>query len=488
MRSPRIVQIQPGLAAMKFNTALLFLLVGASVTMWALRWIKASTVVAGAALLLSGLIVAQYPLGRSLGVDTLFHEPFLVRDGETPGRISPYTSGSFVAIAMAMLAARWSAGRGGALVLAVMLCAGVQLLACAQLVGYATGHRLPLAGGTSMALHTALGLLTAAWAVLGVNWASAMSGKRRELGLLLVAPVAASLFGVALALVVLSKLAGTVETGPNPPVLPIVTILAVAACITAAGLMAARVGFDRAATLRVANERLLEEIAHRERLESAQRLLVRELDHRVRNTLAQVLSLAENTAQTSPDVKQFNDMFGQRIRALSRAHSVLANSRWTDVDLRGFLGSVLEPFATGGEPRIRIEGEPVMIPARACTPLCMVYYELAANAARHGSLSRPGGWVELSWRRITNGTAQLEVLWRERGGPAVAPQTREGFGMSLIRTMIPHELGGKTTISFNPEGVQCLVSFDLPMPTARAALTAAAVKVPGRWEGMAAAC
>jgi two-component sensor histidine kinase len=338
-----------------------------------------------------------------------------------------------------------------------------------------------------MAVHTGLGLLTAAWAVLGVNWPRTIKSRTARMYLVLLAPIAASIFGVALSLLVLSRIAGSPDAGPKSPVWPVVTILAVAACVAAAGFVAARVGFARAATLREANTRLLEEIEHRERLESAQRLLVRELDHRVRNTLAQVLSLAENTAQNSPDVKQFNNLFGQRIRALSRAHSVLADSRWTDVDLGTFLGAVLEPFAAGPDPRIRIRGEPLLIPARACTPLCMVYYELAANAARHGSLSRPEGWVDLTWERPADEPRHLEIRWRERGGPAVAARPPEGFGASLIRTMVPHELGGKTELNFLPDGVECRVNFELATPAPRAAPGPPVVRVVGRWGGAPAA-
>jgi two-component sensor histidine kinase len=249
------------------------------------------------------------------------------------------------------------------------------------------------------------------------------------------------------------------------PVWSAVAVLAVAACLVTAGMILARVGFQRAATLRDANAQLLAEIAHREVLESEQRLLVRELDHRVRNTLAQVLSLAESTAQGTGNLEQFNTAFGQRIRALSRAHGVLTNSRWADTDLKTFLSAVLEPFVSGPDPSIVLEGETVMIPARASTPLCMVYYELAANAARHGALSVPGGRVELTWRKLSNGHECVEIRWKERDGPPVRSALREGFGIALIRTIIPHELGGRTDLRFEPDGVECIVAFELEAPS-----------------------
>lgn len=466
VHSRRLVQVHPDLAAMKFNSALCFALLGLSIVLWANRKSVASMLGAGACLLLSGAELAQQVFGVSLGVDTLFVYPFTYREGETPGRISFYTSVSFVGLSLAVLAQRRSRRSVSVLVAVFTVSAGVQVLTSVGLIGYASGFRLPSAGGTNMAVHTALGLLGASWAVLGVNWPHEQPRPRSLLHAVLATPVAATIFVLIILGWVFAATPIGVDRTPQQPVWPVVTLLAVVASMIAAAVLLARVGFERAAVLRAANDRLLAEIVQREELESQQRLLVRELDHRVRNTLAQVLSLAESTAQGAESVREFNSVFGERIRALSRAHSVLANNRWANADLREFLAAVLEPFVRGEHAPIRLSGDPVTIPARASTPLCMVYYELAANAARHGALSTTGGHVELSWRRIVNGAAVVEIGWRERGGPAVPASPREGFGVSLVRTMVPHELGGSSELSFRPEGVECLVRFAIaPSPT-----------------------
>ncbi len=466
VHSTRLVQVHPDLAAMKFNSALCFALLGLSIVLWANRKAAASMLATGACLLLSGAELAQFALGVSLGVDTLFVRPFTHREGEIPGRISVYTSASFVALSLAMLVQEHSRRRVWALMLVFTVSACVQVLTSAGLIGYASGFRLPNTGGTNMAVHTALGLLVASWAVLGANWPTRSPRPGALVHAVLVMPVAATIF----ALVLLGWIYAATPLGgaraPEQPVWPVVAVLAVVASLVAAALLLARVGFVRAAAFRAANETLVGEIAQREELESQQRLLVRELDHRVRNTLAQVLSLADSTARGAESLHEFNAVFGERIRALSRAHSVLANNRWTNADLGEFLSAVLEPFVRGEHPPVHLSGDAVSIPARASTPLCMVYYELAANAARHGALSTPGGHVEVTWRRIVNGAAAVEIGWREHGGPPVPGSPREGFGVSLIRTMVPHELGGTTDLKFLPSGVECVVRFVIAPPTA----------------------
>jgi two-component sensor histidine kinase len=468
VRSEPLVRVQPGLAAMKFNTAVLFVLLGAAVTAAAAGLRRLAMAAACLCLLLSGLINLQHFIGRSLGVDTLFNVPFTVRPGEIPGRISIYTCSAFMLLALGLMLRERTRDRRAAQVMAMLACGAVQVLTVAGLVGYATGHRLPLSGGTNMAVHTGIGLLVGSWAVMGLVWPERNGSRSLGLAILMSTPAIASALGLAVALFVLAALPGDGSPARDAPVLPMLLFVAVSACLAAGAALAARVGFARAEFLRAVNEQLNAEITQRKQLESAQRLLVAELDHRVRNTLQQVLSLANSTAQSVGTVEQFNNVFGERVRALSRAHQALAAHRWNDVDLRRFLLAVLEPFAAGPNPRIHLDGDPVTVPARATTPLCMAYYELAANASRHGALSVPGGRVEISWRRVDDESCRVEIVWQERGGPPPAPAHRDGFGLTLIRGMIPHELGGRADVEFRPEGLRCVLTFSTLSPGAAA--------------------
>ena len=413
VRSEPLVRVQPGLAAMKFNTAVLFVLLGAAAVAAAAGVRRVGMAAAFLCVLLAGVINLQHLLGRSLGDDTLFNLPFTIRQGEIPGRISIYTCSAFMLLGLGLLLRGRARDDRAAQAFAMLACGAVQLLTVAGLIGYATGHRLPLSGGTNMAVHTGLGLLVGAWAVMGLVWPERNGGRSLGMAILMSTPAIASALGLAVALFVLAALPGDGSPARDAPVLPMLMFVAVAACLAAGAALAARVGFARADALRAVNEQLTAEINQRKQLESAQRLLVSELDHRVRNTLQQVLSLANSTAHGVGTVEQFNNVFGERVRALSRAHQALAAHRWNDVDLRQFLLAVLEPFAVGLTPSIRFDGEPVTVPARATTSLCMAYYELAANASRHGALSVPGGRVDVAWRRIVNGAERVEIVWQE---------------------------------------------------------------------------
>jgi two-component sensor histidine kinase len=347
------------------------------------------------------------------------------------------------------------------LVLGSSVSAAIMVLTCAALIGYATGHRLPLSGGTTMAFHTSMAFLVLSWGVLAVVCPTTHGQSATLINVLLSIPIGATTLGVSVALWLLPAVSGNHGTDSTRPVGPVVAVLTVTACMITASLMAARLGFGRAALMRTANTRLRDEIAQREQIESAQRLLVSELDHRVRNTLSQVLALAESTVQTAGTVEQYHTRFRDRIRALSRAHSVLARTHRSDADLGEFLRAVLEPFAANGEVRIRLDGPPTLIPSRATTALCVVFYELAANAAKHGSLRAPNGHVDLTWRLFGGNPETLEIEWRETGGPPITGMPGEGFGTDLIRNIVPHELGGKTELTFAPEGVRCRVRLEL---------------------------
>jgi two-component sensor histidine kinase len=206
----------------------------------------------------------------------------------------------------------------------------------------------------------------------------------------------------------------------------------------------------------------IQDITDRKAAEQRQRLLIDELNHRVRNTLATVQSLIAQSARGSETVADFRQRLEARLMALSRAHDELSRRNWADVDLHEVVEAGLG--LNRGRSNVTVEGAAVAIGPRAGLMLTMVVHELAANAARYGALSGAPdaqGAVELTWKVEMNGVgAVLRLRWQERGGPPVRPPERRGFGTLLVERGIAAELHGKTTISYTPAGVQC----DLEMP------------------------
>ena len=178
------------------------------------------------------------------------------------------------------------------------------------------------------------------------------------------------------------------------------------------------------------------------RAEEQRVLLLNELNHRVKNTLATVQSVREGLAN--------------RLFALSQAHNVLVYENWAGADLRTLLSEVLAPYERDPSP-IHLEGPPVRLHPSQAVSVSLACHELATNAAKYGALSTPGGRVEVSWNLAHNGEGArfLTLLWTESGGPAVAPPTREGFGARLIRQTFAAEKGGRAQVQFLPEGAHC---------------------------------
>lgn len=205
---------------------------------------------------------------------------------------------------------------------------------------------------------------------------------------------------------------------------------------------------------------VLRDVTDRKRAERHQQLLMSELDHRVKNTLAMVLSLLEQTMATSRSLPEFRRAFIGRVEALARTHEALAQERWEHVELEAVVRRVLRAQAPAGSSRLRTSGAPRLLDARRASPVGLALHELSANAAKHGALSVPGGRVEVSWSDDARG---LVIRWRERGGPAVRtpqPSSRRGMGLRLIRGLVEHELGGQVEVRFEPTGFEC----DLVLP------------------------
>jgi two-component system CheB/CheR fusion protein len=190
---------------------------------------------------------------------------------------------------------------------------------------------------------------------------------------------------------------------------------------------------------------------------------MRELTHRIKNTLAVVQAIAHQTQRYSRSPEDFIKRFDGRLQALSNAHSLLLGSSWTGAEVAAIARSQLDAYRSADNPsRLRIEGEAVTLPADLATPFGLVLHELATNAAKHGALSRPGGTVMLRWSMaIRNKIPTLTVVWSETGGPPVQPPKTSGFGGVLIENGLPQAVVRR---EFRPEGLVC--TMEIPVPEA----------------------
>ena len=193
-------------------------------------------------------------------------------------------------------------------------------------------------------------------------------------------------------------------------------------------------------------------------LSQHQQLLNAELDHRVKNTLAQVAGIVTSTRQGSRSIDDFIQSLDGRIQSMSAAHTLLSKSGWQSVDLDALLRTVLAPYMTS--TNVKISGTDVMLTPVETQALAKVLHELATNAAKYGALSIPGGQVSVTWDRRPNGqAATLIVEWREVGGPLAASKVKSSYGTDLIRNLIPHELGGTVDLVFAAEGASCKIAI-----------------------------
>jgi len=202
------------------------------------------------------------------------------------------------------------------------------------------------------------------------------------------------------------------------------------------------------------------DVTARKRAEETRQLLLRELDHRVKNTLSTLQAVAELTLRTSTSLEQFGTMFRGRIAALARMHAAIWRNKGTPLGLRELAELSLAPFGREGE-RVSIDGEELLIPLGSVGALGLVLHELATNAAKHGALSVASGSVSLAWRLDGD---RLCLTWRESGGPLVTEPAHRGFGSTLIKDSIPYELAGSVALEFAPGGVRCTIAFPLVHP------------------------
>ena len=196
----------------------------------------------------------------------------------------------------------------------------------------------------------------------------------------------------------------------------------------------------------------------REAAYERQSLLMAELDHRVKNTLANIQALVRQTKGSASSLEDFALGLGLRIRAMARAHDLLGMAGRSGASVRTLVEEEMAPFRTDKNSQGRIAGADLRLSPEAAMPFTMVMHELISNAAKYGALSTPAGSVAIDWN-VEEPDGALVLTWKERNGPPVTPPTRRGFGSVVIERSLRHELKGRGSLSFEPDGVACVITI-----------------------------
>jgi signal transduction histidine kinase/DNA-binding response OmpR family regulator len=205
------------------------------------------------------------------------------------------------------------------------------------------------------------------------------------------------------------------------------------------------------------------DITDRKRHAERQQLLLNELNHRVKNTLATVQSIAMQTLRNAENTVQARRHFEGRLMALSRVHNILTLENWEGASLRSVIADSIAPYRDQERERFETEGPEVSVPAKYALALAMALHELCTNAVKYGALSTENGHVRIVWNlSARNGSRQLTIRWTEVGGPPVRPPSRRGFGSRLIELGLKQDLGGQVQIDFASTGVSCTIEAPLP--------------------------
>jgi PAS domain S-box-containing protein len=195
------------------------------------------------------------------------------------------------------------------------------------------------------------------------------------------------------------------------------------------------------------------DITDRKKAEERQALLAREVDHRAKNALALVQAIVRMTRANS--IEAYIAAVEGRIKALSRVHTVLSQSRWEGADLTGLVSKELAPYRTSDHDRVQASGPDILLQPAAAQTLALVLHELVTNAAKYGALSSHAGKVSLSWK--SDGRT-IEFVWKESGGPETSKPAALGFGTRIVLASIERQLGGKVSFDWLPQGLACIFS------------------------------
>jgi two-component sensor histidine kinase/PAS domain-containing protein len=197
------------------------------------------------------------------------------------------------------------------------------------------------------------------------------------------------------------------------------------------------------------------DLTDQKRAEELQRLLLNELNHRVKNTFATIQAITAQTLRLARDLPSARKALDDRIRSLAQAHDLLMMRSWAGANLMDIVTRALNAFAAS---QIEVSGTGIEIPPKHALASSLILHELATNATKYGALSRPEGRVSLEWR-MQGGMLHLD--WQEREGPPVAPPTHRGFGSRLLGELVANDLGGETKLIFDPVGVRCAIAMQM---------------------------
>jgi two-component sensor histidine kinase len=197
-------------------------------------------------------------------------------------------------------------------------------------------------------------------------------------------------------------------------------------------------------------------------IEQRQTLLVRELHHRVKNTLATVQALVGATGRSTGSFDEFNHSFSNRIASLAKTHNLLTEDYWQTAPLREIALNEFKPFDESQQPRFMLIGQPVELSADLAVPVGMALHELTTNAVRYGALSNPTGHVRVQWNvDEVEGTRKLHLEWREVGGPPVKEPQHRGFGSTLLQRVLPMQCSAEVEVQYAQEGLRFQMSAPL---------------------------
>jgi PAS domain S-box-containing protein len=201
------------------------------------------------------------------------------------------------------------------------------------------------------------------------------------------------------------------------------------------------------------------DISEQKRREEHIRFIVDELSHRTKNLLAVVMAVANQTAHYAGDIKQYQTRLLERLRALAHCHDLLVRDSWRGASLHDLVSSQMLPFDEANSGRIDAAGPAIVPKPDAVQHLGLALHELATNASKHGALSTPdGGMIVIRWH-AEEADDRIRFSWSERGGPAVTPPQRQGFGRVVIEQIVPRALNGSGSLDFSPTGVNWTLEF-----------------------------
>lgn len=200
------------------------------------------------------------------------------------------------------------------------------------------------------------------------------------------------------------------------------------------------------------------DVTERKEGEAHLRLLLRELTHRSKNLLAVIQAMARQTARHARSIEPFLTLFGSRLQALSASHDLLVRESWYGASVGELVRSQLTPYVDDEETQVEVGGPAVTLKPEAAQNLGLAFHELAANAAKFGSLSVPNGRIAICWDHRDHDDGQaLAIDWREQNGPRVRPRRRQGFGSMVIERNLARALDAEVELRFDPEGLHCRI-------------------------------